>query len=122
MNPSREELQKIPIENVIAERRFLGIDANGDRRDLWVVIGTPYQISPTQAACPVALYGLGGRLQDAKSSGTFEALCLAIHGPKYLLRDYINRGGKIFLTYGDSEQQISIGLLFGDDFFKLADG
>ena len=79
----------------VASTTWLG-ERNGSRFEIVVEIGEPYQCSPEEWACPVALRGLHDRLRDMHGGDALQALCLAIRLAFSLLAAFKDEGGKIF--------------------------
>ena len=106
-----------PIEDVIAETKIICIDRDGTRKEVHIQIGRPYTEEDQVAGCPVALYGLGGRMRDMHASDTLSALCYAIRMAKFTLDEYVKYGGKIYIGGNDLEEELedremSVELLF----------
>ena len=98
-----------PIENVIAETKITCIDKDGTRKEVHIQIGRPYTEEDQVAGCPVALYGLGGRMRDMHASDTLSALCYAIRMAKFTFDEYVKYGGKIYYTADDDDEEIDSG-------------
>lgn len=63
----------------IAERKLLVQQPNGEKKEIIVKIGTPYWVTEgEEAACPVAIEGLHGKLPDVHGVDPYQALELAI--------------------------------------------
>lgn len=81
-----------PIVNtefpVLIERRLrIRSRANGEERDLIIQVGQPQRIgNEDDAACPVAIHGLFGRLADIHGVDAMDAVRLAIELVENTLR------------------------------------
>jgi hypothetical protein len=91
------------MDEVIAEETLVCIRQSGERLSAVASIGRPYQISLDEWACPVSLTGLYGRLHDAHGLGSLQALCLAASLLRQLLRYFVEDGGQLFLSDGETQ-------------------
>lgn len=71
----------------------MGISPEKGQLEIEIRIGQPYRASDVDWACPVAVDGLHSRLADQHGVDAFQALMLAQNLARYLLRDFVARGG-----------------------------
>ena len=82
----------------IAERKFLGVDVNGDNINITVGIGIPYESKEYNSwACPVKIEGLYNKLADQHGIDSWQAVRLSQKLVASLLEGFIEKGGKIYL-------------------------
>ena len=79
-------------------------------------VGTPYQISSEEWACPVELQGVDAQYQDVHGSSSLQALGLALHVIKTRLSHLVQDGERLLYSDDrDSEFDMnSISSLFGE--------
>ena len=58
---------------LIAEDAVYAIDKDSREFEMRLMIGKPYQVSPTEWACPVAIVGLHGAFPDMHGVGSWQA-------------------------------------------------
>jgi hypothetical protein len=80
------------VKHIIAETSCTVKTPSGEVRDVQVRIGCPYQISETEAACPVAVDGLYENIPDIHGIDTFQALILAIEFVRSIMTGLNSRG------------------------------
>jgi hypothetical protein len=114
-----------PIAEVIVTERIVGVDTSGRRRDISVQIGRPSVAEDGDARCPVALWGLDGRLPDTAGVSTFQALVLALRLAYLLLEGYQERGGRLYFAGAAPDDEIGpkidpelLTLMFGQSAVK----
>jgi hypothetical protein len=93
-----------PIKDVIAEKKLFSVDPNGRSQNVCIQIGRPYQVDEYESACPLALYGLGGRMPEIRNTDTMGALCLAIQCAKIMIIGHLQSGGKVYWTEERGEE------------------
>ena len=74
---------------------FTCVRPNGERVSVTVAVGHPYPTSEGDWACPIAVDGLQGRLDDIAGSDSMQALCLAIRTARDLLASFMTDGGRV---------------------------
>ncbi len=94
---------------MIAEEKLVCLWPDGRRIGLHVRIGRPYVVDDLEARCPVAPDGLHGDLRDVSGGSSLQALVLALRLVRTLLRDVVDRGGKILLE-GEGADDTGIDL------------
>ncbi len=107
----REAFRNSPIEDVIAERKLVSVDQNGQSQNVTIQIGRPYQVDEYEAACSLALYGWTGRLPEIRNTDSLGALCLAIRVAKIIMTGHLQSGGKVYWTE-DRSEELSVGAVF----------
>ena len=85
----------------VATTTWLGQRNGGDRFEIVLEIGAPYQCGPEEWACPVALRGLHDKLRDMRGAYALQALCLALRLAFSLLADFTTERGKILHRNGE---------------------
>lgn len=93
------------MSDIIATTTVDCVNSIGERNQVVIEIGRPYEVSPDEWACPVAMRGLYNRLQDIHGVDSLP-LCLAASLVRQLLTGFIEDGGKIFFLNSDSEFDI----------------
>ena len=81
---------------LIAERTIYAIDKDSRGFEIQLMVGKPYQVSPTEWACPVAMMGLHGALKDVHAVDSWQALTLVQELLRVLLILFVEQGGKLF--------------------------
>ncbi|HEX3653715.1 MAG TPA: hypothetical protein VHU18_12925 [Rhizomicrobium sp.] len=89
------------IPAAIAHTTFIGERPNGDRFEITLQIGQPYQYGPEEWACPIALAGLYEKLSDIHGGDAIQALCLAIRFALNLLSYFKEDGGRVLYSSGE---------------------
>ena len=86
----------------IASVAIRAIGKDGERFDISLQIGAPYQRSELlgEWSCPVSLEPLYPQLRDQTGSDAFQALCLAIRLAFTLLTHFKAGGGKLLCSDG----------------------
>jgi hypothetical protein len=97
----------------LASRDLIGERPNGERFDIRVRIGQPYQVNDVSWACPVALDGVDPHLPDIHGIDSWQALLLAISLLRNRLEHFLETGGKL---YWPDDPSVEVGLpdIFGD--------
>jgi hypothetical protein len=97
----------------LAARGLTGERPNGERFDIRLRIGQPYQVNDVSWACPVALDGLDRQLPDMHGIDSWQALLLAISLVRNRLEHFLETGGKL---YWREDPSVAVGLrdIFGD--------
>ncbi len=80
----------------LASREVLAVAADGRNTKLTLRLGVPYEVSPEEWACPVALDGLHDRLGDIHGIDAWQALQLAQSLQAQLLGYFIEEGGRLY--------------------------
>ena len=98
------------MQEPIAEEAFVCVCPSGERLRSVAAIGRPYQIGPDEWACPVSLTGLCDRLADIHGGSSLQALCLAASLLCQLLVSFVEGGGRLFSS--DGESPFNVGACF----------
>lgn len=80
----------------IAERVILAVSQDGSTCEVHLGVGTPYEITEDEWACPVRLDGLHDNLRDQHGSDSWQALQLAFRLIEQLLTYFVEDGGKLY--------------------------
>lgn len=95
------------MEEVIAKLDLVLVRPSGERFPVCVEIGRPYLMSEGSgagyAACPVSMRGLYKRLPDIHGVDTFQALSLVLHLVRTLLKGFVEDGGRVLYSDGQSD-------------------
>jgi hypothetical protein len=94
----------------LASRTILAVRADGQATTVTLRIGTPYEISPEEWACPVALEGMQDRLGDVHGIDAWQAIQLVQSLQAQLLGYFVEEGGKLFCH--EPPEPISLEELF----------
>ena len=94
----------------LASRTILAIGSEGQKSEVTLRIGTPYEISPEEWACPVAMDGLQERLHDVHGIDAWQAIQLVQSLQAQLLGYFIQEGGKLYCH--EPPEQIELQELF----------
>ena len=96
----------------IAEETIFGRRQAGERFDVHIEVGVPYQWGddPNEWACPVSMRPLHSELRDIHGGSSLQALCLALSLAKSLLEGFLQSGGQ--LTY-ETGENFAIDAVFG---------
>jgi hypothetical protein len=95
---------------IVASRNLVAIHPSKGELPLRIEIGLPYQLSDSEWACPIALYGLYDRLHDQHGGDSFQSLMLAQNLARMLLSDFVEKGGTLLDAPGGVS--VSIERLF----------
>lgn len=74
---------------------ILAVTPDGQETNVILKIGVPYEISPEEWACPVAIDGLQDRLHDIHGIDAWQTLQLVQSLQAQLLGYFIQEGGKL---------------------------
>jgi len=100
-------IRDVPIDDVIAETRFIAVSPSGERSEVRVEIGRPYRIDARESACPVAVYGMRfGRGPDMSSLDPFFALLNAQRHVGSLLRLRVESGWQLYFAPEEEEEEL----------------
>ena len=94
------------MREVVASSDFIGVDKHGNDVQISVRVGMPYASDGGDAACPLSILDLHQHLPEIRGVDTLQALCLAIHTAKGLLKNFIEQGGKIYYSEKVDEAKI----------------
>jgi hypothetical protein len=100
--------------SIIAVRELVGERADGDRFNITIRVGTPYQVNEVSWACPVAVEGVNTRLADMHGIDSWQALLLAISLVRSRLHHFLETGGKLYWPEEPSSE-ITLRDIFGND-------
>ena len=96
-----------PIDDIIAEQKLVAF-VGSERREVTLQIGRPYTDGEGVSRCPVALWGLDGRLADFVGGSTFNAMNMACGVLERRLLDHIASGGvKFYLPGSEDDGELS---------------
>jgi len=98
---------------MIAETTLIMRDKDDGRREIHIKIGPPYKIPGGDAACPVSMDGLYGKLRDIQGIDTFQALVLAIGLVRLTLRALEKKGARFFQSFEGKDYPVDIDFLCG---------
>jgi hypothetical protein len=90
---------------VVAESEFLFQWANGDEKPVRLKVGRPYLEDGMNWACACEIEGFEARYPDARGEDSYQALFLAQYLMKHRLRDFLAKGGRIFI--GEEREELS---------------
>lgn len=105
--------------NPVVTARLDCLTPDGERREVVVEIGHPYQVPEGQWACPVKIRGLYDRLRDIRGQDSLQALCLAASLVRTLLTAFVAGGGRIMFTNTDDAYELNA--IFGNVGVALSD-
>ena len=94
----------------LASRTILAVKADGQATSVTLRIGTPYEMSPEEWACPVAMEGMQDRLGDVYGVDAWQALQLVQSLQAQLLGHFVEGGGELFCH--EPPEPISLEELF----------
>jgi len=95
------------MNEIIAERKMLFENKNGERKSITIRIGKPYPVSNSEWACPVALDGLYKNLGDQYGIDSLQSLNLAMRLAQQLLSGLEEDGGHFFFEEGTGPIAVS---------------
>jgi hypothetical protein len=81
--------------NAVITTRLDCFSPDGERHEVVVEIGRPYQAPEGEWACPVEIRGLYDGVRDIHGEDSLQALCLAASLVRSLLSSFVEGGGKI---------------------------
>ena len=81
---------------LIAERTIYAIDKDSRGFEIQLMVGKPYQVSPTEWACPVAMMGLHGVFPDMHGIDSWQALMVSLKLIGDVLAYFVEDGGRLF--------------------------
>jgi len=84
------------VREAIAEERVIFESEDGTRRPGVIRIEQPYVDDEGEARCPVVIEGLHERVPPVSGASSLQALLLGVAFCASLLRDFVNRGGRIY--------------------------
>jgi hypothetical protein len=84
------------MKEIIAERKMVFENKDGERKSITIRIGKPYPVSDSEWACPVALEGLYKNLADQYGIDSLQSLILAMRLAQQLLSNFEEDGGHFF--------------------------
>jgi hypothetical protein len=87
----------------IAETTFTFMKSNGEKTDVTIKIGAPYQNDDSTWSCSAQMEGLYPPLHHIMSDDSFHSLCLGILFIRQLCQHFRNDGGKILFQETDQE-------------------
>ena len=97
----------LPMENTIAKLDLIMKRPSGEKFPVSIRIGSPYEIKDGMgsdfAKCPVSMKGLHNRISDVAGEDTFQSLTLAINFVRNMRTSFVEEGGKIFFSDGETE-------------------
>jgi hypothetical protein len=96
------------MSDIVASTTLVCVNSQGERREVVVEIGLPYQTPRGSWACPVAMRGMYSSLADIHGEDSLQSLCLAASLVRTLLSSVVKEGGKIFFPDSDSEYDLDV--------------
>ena len=111
---SYEQCKVELIMPTIAKRELIGQRADGERFNIVMHLGEPYQESDVSWACPVGLDGIDRRLPDIRGIDSWQSLLLAISLVRSRLEHFVETGGKLYWLDQPS-LEIALHEIFGKD-------
>jgi hypothetical protein len=94
----------------LAVRAIAAVSSDGRHLQITLRLGIPYEISPEEWACPVAVEGLQEQLHDIHGTDAWQALQLAQNLQAQLLGYFIEDGGELF--WPEPREQLELAELF----------
>jgi hypothetical protein len=89
-------------EQHISSKLLSGIRSDGVRLDITVAVGAPYKDGDLDSwACPLKVEGLLNNLADMHGMDSSQAFRRARKFVVWLLHDFLDKGGRIYLFDGD---------------------
>jgi len=79
----------------LASRTVVAVKSDGQQLNVTLRLGQPYEVSPEEWACPVAMEGLHERLHDVHGIDAWQALQLAQSLQAQLLGHIVEEGGHL---------------------------
>jgi hypothetical protein len=80
----------------LASRAILAVKADGQRMNITLRIGFPYEVTPDEWACPIAMEGFQDRFPDIHGIDAWQAVQLVQNLQAQLLGYFVQDGGKLF--------------------------
>ena len=99
---------------VVAETRMIMRDKDGKQRELHIKIGRPYKVASGEAACPLTIDGLYGKLRDIRGVDTFQALGLAMKLVQMTLKAWEKKGAVFLISEDGKEYPDNVDAMFGE--------
>lgn len=99
---------------IVAERKLIMRGKDREEREIHIKIGRPYEVSKGEAACPLAIDGLYGRLPDIRGVDTFQALGLAMKFVQLTLKAWEKKGAVFLISEDGKEYPGNIDAIFGE--------
>lgn len=98
----------------VATRELIGERPDGERFNIAIAIGKPYEVNGLSWACPVAVHGIDVQLADIHGIDSWQALLLAIGLVRSRLEHFLETGGKLYWC-DDPSRKITLRDIFGRD-------
>ena len=92
---------------MIAEEKLVALRPSGERFEIVVAIGVPYQAGHEEWACAVSLAGLVERLHGVHAGSSPQARYLAASLLRQLLTSFVEDGGRLFHEGGTERFSIA---------------
>lgn len=80
----------------VARRELVGERADGERFNIVIRIGMPYEVNDVSWACPVAVDGVDRKLADMHGVDSWQAMLLAISLVRSRLEHFLETGGRLY--------------------------
>jgi hypothetical protein len=103
-------MPKEPSPGWLVDRAVIAVKPNGQEIQVNLRIGFPYEVTPEQWACPVAVDGLHSGLADQRGIDAWQALQLAQSLQAQLLGYLLEEGGN--LLWRDTREPLQLRELF----------
>ena len=94
----------------LAERTVTGLSRSGERLDVTLRIGAPYEVAEQEWACPLETEGLRGGMQLVRGIDAWQALQLALSLQARTVGHFLDDGGRLF--WHDTSYSIELRELF----------
>ena len=94
----------------LASRSVLAVKSSGERFTITLAIGFPYEVTPEQWACSVALHGLHSQIGDVHGIDAWQVIRLAYGFIAQLLGYFVEEGGRLY--WPETEEPLEFSELF----------
>ncbi|MCM3869802.1 MAG: hypothetical protein ND895_03745 [Pyrinomonadaceae bacterium] len=94
------------MSEIVATTILDCVNSLGERQQVTVEIGRPFEAPEGEWACPVAMRGFYNSLADVRGADSLQALCLAASLVRQLLTAFLEDGGKIFFHNSESKYDL----------------
>lgn len=91
------------MDSLIAETKMIGIYPDMREIEILASIGSPFRDLNGRWGCPAEISGIYGKLGPVYGEDSMQALCLALKLVYTLLKDFIEKGGKLVHPYDKSD-------------------
>ena len=91
----------------IAERTIYAVAGDGRSLEIQLGIGTPYEVTEEEWACPVRVDGLHDKLSEMHGVDSWQALQLSCQLAARLLEGFVQDGGRLFWEKDGEQVQVA---------------